>query len=336
MATTICATANGKCTLRAAIDQANASPGSDEIELPKGTLKLTQPAASTGTGDNSTGDLDVSESVVINGRGPNKTVIEQTVRDGVLYNAAPFAGFSAPGLILNGVTLTGGRVGGAGEGGGGGFRNDEFALFDNVVVRDNVAVSDADDDVPGGGIVSFGILGLSDTTVRDNKAVGRGDTSPVGGGILIGDGTLSCAERLENRRQFGQIARWRGRPVRVGRGCRAAQPRLRARRRCARRRQHDRRQLCLRREGRAGRRDQRRSGHLCRPDRNHGVGQPLEACRRPLCDVVYRDHRQLHVQRQLRHQGRGRRDLAAGRVSDDPANPRHCRPEPSIGRPFRD
>ena len=187
----ICATDKGKCTLRAAIDQANASPGSDEIELPKGTLQLTQPAASTGTGDNSTGDLDVSESVEINGRGPNKTVIEQTVRDGVLYNAAPFAGFSAPGLILNGVTLTGGRVGGAGEGGGGGFRNDEFALFDNVVVRDNVAVSDADDDVPGGGIVSFGILGLSDTTVRDNKAVGRGDTSPVGGGILIGDGSLS-------------------------------------------------------------------------------------------------------------------------------------------------
>ena len=192
-----CATANGKCTLRAAIDQANASPGSDEIELPKGTLKLTQPAVNGGSGDNTTGDLDVSESVEINGRGPNKTVIEQTVKDGVLYNAAPFAGFSAPGLILNGVTLTGGRVGGAGEAGGGGFRNDEFALFDNVVVRDNVAVSDASDDVPGGGIVSYGILGLSDTTVRDNTAVGRGDTSPVGGGILIGDGSLRCKTARE-------------------------------------------------------------------------------------------------------------------------------------------
>ncbi len=186
-----CATANGKCTLRAAIDQANASPGSDEIELPKGTLKLTQPALNGGTGDNSTGDLDVSESVEINGRGPDKTVIKQTVRDGVLSNAAPFAGFSAPGLILNGVTLTGGRVGGIGESGGGGFRNDEFALFDNVVIRDNVAVSDADDDVPGGGIVSFGFLGLSDTTVRDNRAVGRGEASPLAGGILINDGSLS-------------------------------------------------------------------------------------------------------------------------------------------------
>jgi hypothetical protein len=186
-----CATAQGKCTLRAAIDQANASPGNDEINLPRGTLKLTRPAANTGTGDNSTGDLVVSEAVEINGPGPKKTVIQQTVKDGVLYSAAPFAGFSAPGLILSGVTLTGGRVGGPGEGGGGGFRNEEFALFDHVVVRDNVAVSDVNDDVPAGGIVSSGILGLSHTTVRDNRATGRGEASPVGGGILISDGGLS-------------------------------------------------------------------------------------------------------------------------------------------------
>jgi hypothetical protein len=186
-----CATAQGKCTLRAAIDQANASPVNDEIDLPKGTLKLTQPAANGGTGDNSTGDLDVSEPVEINGRGPDKTVIEQTVGDGVLRNAAPFAGFSAPGLVLHGVTLTGGHVGGAGESGGGGLRNDEFALLDHVVIRDNVAVSDVNDDVPGGGIVSYGSLGLSHTMVRDNRARGRGAAGPVGGGILIGDGSLS-------------------------------------------------------------------------------------------------------------------------------------------------
>lgn len=204
-----CATANGKCTLRAAIDQANASPGKDEIKLPRGTLKLTQPAANGGTGDNSTGDLDVSESVEINGRGPKRTVIEQTVKDGVLYNSAPFAGFSAPGLILDGVTLTGGRVGGAGEGGGAGFRNDEFALLDNVVVRDNVAVSDAADDVPGGGIVSYGILGLSHTTVRDNVARGRGEASPLGGGILIGNGSLSVQN---GSRIVGNSARLRDAP----------------------------------------------------------------------------------------------------------------------------
>ena len=68
-----------------------------------------------------------------------------------------------------------------------------------------------------------------------------------------------AAERLESRRQFGQVARWRARPVRVGRGSGAPQPRLRARRFRAHRRQHDRRQLCLRGKGRAGRRDQRRS-----------------------------------------------------------------------------
>src|SRR5215210_3494111 len=112
----VCAATDGKCTLRAAIGQANATPGDDEIKLPKGTLKLTRPTANSGTGDNSTGELDVSESVEINGRGPDKTVIEQTKNDGVLYNAAPFAGFSAPGLTVNGVTLTGGHIGGPGEG----------------------------------------------------------------------------------------------------------------------------------------------------------------------------------------------------------------------------
>ncbi len=111
-----------------------------------------------------------------------------------------------PGLLLNGVTLTGGRVGGAGEAGGGGFRNDAFALFDDVVVRDNVAVSDVNDDVPGGGIVTYGTLGLSDTTVRDNEAVGRGDARPVGGGILVGDGGLSVQN---GSKIIGNLARLR-------------------------------------------------------------------------------------------------------------------------------
>jgi len=187
----LCATATGKCTLRAAIDEANDEPGGDEIKLPKGTIELKRPTGPTGATDNAEGDLDVTDAVEIDGRGPDKTVIEQTVKDRVLHASAPIVSLSAFGLRLNDVALTGGRIGGAGVNGGGGIENDNVALLDNVVIRDNVARSDESDNVPGGGIYSNGILGLSDTVVRDNASRGRGETQAFGGGIFVADGGFS-------------------------------------------------------------------------------------------------------------------------------------------------
>src|ERR1700682_1707889 len=54
----VCATALGKCTLRAAVQEANATLGADTIVLPAGTFKLTI------VGDDDTaaaGDLDILE-----------------------------------------------------------------------------------------------------------------------------------------------------------------------------------------------------------------------------------------------------------------------------------
>ncbi len=59
--------------------------------------------------DNNEGELDVTGGGRDRRPRPGKTVIEQTVKDRVLRNDAPFAGFTAPGLQLNDVTLTGGR-----------------------------------------------------------------------------------------------------------------------------------------------------------------------------------------------------------------------------------
>ena len=187
-----CADGKGRCTLRAAIDTANEEPGSDEIRLPKGRIKLTEPEAAGQ--DNVEGDLDVTEAVEIDGRSAKKTVIEQTVRDRVLRNDAPFAGFTAPGLQLYDVTLTGGDIGGAGENGGAGLQNNEFALLDGVVIRDNVVRSDPSDNVPGGGIYSSGILGLSATTVKNNVAIGNRETQAVGAGVYVHDGQASIQE----------------------------------------------------------------------------------------------------------------------------------------------
>ncbi len=75
----ICATAGGVCTLRAAIQEANANPDHDDIILPLGkyALKLT------GSDDAAAkGDLDVSSDVTILGAGP-KTIIAGSKGDRV-------------------------------------------------------------------------------------------------------------------------------------------------------------------------------------------------------------------------------------------------------------
>lgn len=193
LADAVCAAANGKCTLRAAVDEANDEAGNDEIDLPKGTFKLTLAKAFPQA--NNEGEIDVTEAVEIDGRGPTKTIIKQTVKDRVLRNDAPFASFSMPGLQLSGVTLTGGRIAGAGENGGGGLQNNAFMLASKIVIRDNVVTSDAADDISGGGVLTNGVLGLAKSTVRDNLAVGKGDEAdPAAAGILVSDGGLTIQD----------------------------------------------------------------------------------------------------------------------------------------------
>jgi len=200
----VCATAAGECTLRAAIETANHFVGNDEIKLPKGTIKLTIPKSGS-TQNNSEGELDVTEAVLIDGRGPTKTVIKQTARDRVLRNDAPFSGFCCPGLQLNDVALTGGRIGGAGENGGAGLQNNAFALLSNVVIKKNVINSDSADNVPGGGILTSGIIAMAETTVRDNVSKGRGQTLAQAAGVFVQNGSATIQDNskvLSNSVEF--------------------------------------------------------------------------------------------------------------------------------------
>ena len=71
----ICQTATpGQCTLRAAIQEANAVAGAYTITLPAGTYTLTIPGA--GEDAAATGDLDVTQNVTINGAGMSSTIID--------------------------------------------------------------------------------------------------------------------------------------------------------------------------------------------------------------------------------------------------------------------
>src|SRR3989442_3563837 len=69
-----CATAGGTCTLRAAIQEANAHTGADTIMVPAGTYLLTIP----GRGEDAavTGDLDITDDVTITGAGADSTIVD--------------------------------------------------------------------------------------------------------------------------------------------------------------------------------------------------------------------------------------------------------------------
>ena len=70
----ICATAAAKCSLRAAIQEANAWNGTDTIKVPAGTYALTLKGKGETAG--ATGDLNITNSIVVEGAGAAKTIID--------------------------------------------------------------------------------------------------------------------------------------------------------------------------------------------------------------------------------------------------------------------
>ena len=142
----ICATLAGACTLRAAVQEANALAGSDTIVLPAGTFLLTR--AGAGEEFAMTGDLDVTDDLTIEGAGAGLTTIDGNGIDRVLH--VRFSEGKHPDLTLRDVKISGGQV----------------------------------TDVPGAGLyfASSGIALLERTEFTDNHVLGTA-SSAVGGGI---------------------------------------------------------------------------------------------------------------------------------------------------------
>jgi large repetitive protein len=102
----ICASAAGKCTLRAAIQEANAHAGPDAVSLPAGIYVLSL----VGTGDDvaATGDLDVTGELQLNGAGADTTIVDGLRADRVLQAMAVFALRDV--TIRNGLGTPGGGL----------------------------------------------------------------------------------------------------------------------------------------------------------------------------------------------------------------------------------
>jgi CSLREA domain-containing protein len=163
----ICAAAGpgAPCTLRAAVMEANASPGQDRIELGGGTYTLTR----KGVDDTAvSGDLDVFDEVAI--VGTSTTVISAGDIGERVFDLSPSG--DPVDLELRDLTVRDGR----GPSGGGIRSRGRLHLF-GVVVRDNIATA------VGGGILNDnGFVELHGSELRDNTV--NLDPGAGGGGLL--------------------------------------------------------------------------------------------------------------------------------------------------------
>ncbi len=152
----------GNCTLRAAIQEANAYAGADTITLPAGIYALS--ITGVPEGGAATGDLDITDDLTVTGAGADTTVIDGGGIDRV---------FSVTGSVaaeITGVTVQGGRT----VGDGGGILNFGALTLTLVSVSGNAA----DDPVvwlggSGGGIANRGTLTVGSSTVSNNTVGGE-------------------------------------------------------------------------------------------------------------------------------------------------------------------
>lgn len=172
---------DGDCSLREAIQAANtdtavsgcsAGSGADTITLPASFYTLT--IAGTDEEDNGTGDLDVTDSLTINGDGEGTTVIQGgTNSTNGIDRVLDIHGTGVT-VEINEVRIRYGRASGRiGDDQGGGIRNYGKLTLNKTTVSSNAAPSSG---ANGGGIYNWqsATLTLNDSTVGYNTAEWEG------------------------------------------------------------------------------------------------------------------------------------------------------------------
>src|SRR5512146_1431246 len=192
---------NADCSLREAISAANASPGADTITLPAGTYQLTLAnAGGTNEDNNATGDLDVLDSLTIQGAGSGSTIIEAgtNTTNGIdkVLALNPIC-TSAINVTIDGVTVrfgrnsqpsgaadfsfTGGGIDWCSAGSGGTF------TLSNSVVSDNTNVNGYGGGLNVDTVSSPTTVNITNVTVSNNQTLSTTDTATGGAINLFGD-----------------------------------------------------------------------------------------------------------------------------------------------------
>jgi CSLREA domain-containing protein len=154
------------CTLRAAIQEANALPGTDEIILTPNTYLL-----------NIVTDLDITGSLTITGGGASSTVIDGNRN--ARFGRGVLAIGSGITVSISGVTIRNGEVET-----GGGIANQGTLTLTNSTVSGNSA------SFFGGGIYNNGTMRVENSTVSGNGTKEGGGIADEGGGIY-NSGTMT-------------------------------------------------------------------------------------------------------------------------------------------------
>ncbi|WP_459963116.1 CSLREA domain-containing protein [Nocardia sp. IFM 10818] len=159
-----CRTHTGECTLRAAVQAANARPGST-IVIPPGRYRLTIPPNPLNINgpfiDPTTGDLDLTADTTVIGAGQDETIIDAGHIDRVMLTTAR--------ISLADLTITGGNTAQREipfyDTGGGGIANSGKLRLDRVTVTGNAADY-------GGGIFNIPVadLTMTDSLVTHNAS----------------------------------------------------------------------------------------------------------------------------------------------------------------------
>jgi hypothetical protein len=183
----------GVTTLRSAIQQANATPGGNTINLTvPGDYRITLPGANTGTNNSGAfvilpggGDLNITNT------SGGKVILDGGNLDRVLdINPAFDPANPTPKFLvtIQGVTITGGRAfdpaganvdGGVASGGGIRAQGNASLTLMNDVVTDNSATAD------GGGIVSENTVSVPWTFTITNTVISNNRAGDAGGGIDV-------------------------------------------------------------------------------------------------------------------------------------------------------
>jgi CSLREA domain-containing protein len=150
------------CSLREAIIAANAATGTDSVSLPFGTYLL----AITGTNEDasSTGDLDVSGTLLLTGAGIGKTIIDGQQIDRVLD-------LRSGELTISNMTIQHGQT--TPHENGGGIRSAGALTIVSSAIISNTA-GQAFQGGDGGGIYSTNRLHIADSLIEHNISGGNG------------------------------------------------------------------------------------------------------------------------------------------------------------------
>lgn len=170
-----CETAAGNetCSLRAAVEEANAATEPTSISLPAGTYVLTQAVGCTfrvSPGDGAyafwtTTALCVDRDVALTGAGADAAVIDGNQASTATDVLAPVMIVGALATVeVRGVTIKRGNFssGGTLGGGGGGIHNAGKLTVDSSVVADNISLA------PGGAIYNTGALTILRSRLERN------------------------------------------------------------------------------------------------------------------------------------------------------------------------